>query len=620
MDPIHLTDDQLDYELALRGINNLSHRRIKQSKLREFLQAEAKGIETLPESNTSLLLESEDMNSISQMFEDICVKIQKMFENRSSVGVDEARSQLIHLKHRIARLSTNEDAGNDIFDLSKNVNDLFSEIEEYQKEIVSRKAPQVQQSFNLNLSKAQLCPDVPSALSNLSIGGAAAVVESSKKASIQGRIRESLIEIASLSENEKKEIAEELDSYLLNPNAVEFRPSSINTGAIKKVTAPRNHPFTPKVLPKFDRFPKEVLSQSTSGSIFSSARNSYPYKPIPKGFTNYSNPPQDPSTIPINPQFTNMGYGYGNQHFSNQYNIHPLTPPNPDYSPYRDQPFERNFNNYRRKVPVNQWRIQFSGVEPNNNVHEFLAQIKLLQRAEGVSDQELLYAIVHLLDGRARQWHFNIYDKVGTWEQFVNAFKNEFLPTNHDYLLLSTIESRLQMKSETIGTYIIEMQSLFKRLSIPLQEAHKVYIVQKNLLRRYALSVAPLGIETLEELSKVCKRIDSYRLSTDQAEIKGQKQVYCIEEKSDDESSNCSNEVCPLGIDKPGNTTQKFSKNVNSSYRRACFNCKKEDHHFRDCDQPRTRVFCFGCGTPEVISTECQKCSGKVKRNPKMAA
>lgn len=43
MDPIHLLPDELDYELAIRGVFNLGTSRQKTKCLREFLKREEEG-------------------------------------------------------------------------------------------------------------------------------------------------------------------------------------------------------------------------------------------------------------------------------------------------------------------------------------------------------------------------------------------------------------------------------------------------------------------------------------------------------------------------------------------------------------------------------------------------
>lgn len=58
--------------------------------------------------------------------------------------------------------------------------------------------------------------------------------------------------------------------------------------------------------------------------------------------------------------------------------------------------------NVRRFVPIHQWRLNFSGENRDTHLQEFLAQLRILQRSERVSNEDLMLSIVHLLSGRAK--------------------------------------------------------------------------------------------------------------------------------------------------------------------------------------------------------------------------
>lgn len=232
MDPIHLTEDQLDYELAIRGMYNLSHRRIKQSKLREFLLAESKNNNQLPESNTSVIDESEDFQTLFEIYEEICGNVQVMFENRSTVGVDESRSKLIHLKFRIARFGVDENNRDDVYDLAKNVRTLLKEIEEYHKQIVELKKlkevpKQVFGPGKNNVSKLLFNGQPFPSEQSKSPLGAASLSNNSKSSSeaAKKKLLETMVELSELSDTERQNVLYELSSLSLNPNAVEFGPS-----------------------------------------------------------------------------------------------------------------------------------------------------------------------------------------------------------------------------------------------------------------------------------------------------------------------------------------------------------------------------------------------------------
>lgn len=88
------------------------------------------------------------------------------------------------------------------------------------------------------------------------------------------------------------------------------------------------------------------------------------------------------------------------------------------------------------------------------------------------------------------------------------TMKTEFLPPKYDYKLLTNISNRRQKPTETFAEYLTSMQSLFKHLSIPINEQHKVCIIEENMLSKYAVATSVLDIGSLDQLSKVCRRVD----------------------------------------------------------------------------------------------------------------
>lgn len=125
-----------------------------------------------------------------------------------------------------------------------------------------------------------------------------------------------------------------------------------------------------------------------------------------------------------------QGYQHGNQ--QNPYF------PSPSY--YGSVPI-------RKSVPVNQWRISFSGEEKSEvktdlNIHDFLEQVEMFSRAENIPEPELLRQIVHLLHGRARAWYQNVYRQIFSWQQFIQAIKEKFLPLDNLFNLLLEMENR----------------------------------------------------------------------------------------------------------------------------------------------------------------------------------
>lgn len=170
---------------------------------------------------------------------------------------------------------------------------------------------------------------------------------------------------------------------------------------------------------------------------------------------------------------------------------------------------EEHFH-YRRRVPPNQWKISYNGEGSTIDLFTFLKQVNAFRRAEGVyDDRELIYSMIHLLTGRARLWYLGIYEYLRDWTDFVNAIKTEFLPPNHDFLLMAEIDKEKQKPGESCTAYVSKVRAKFSCLSNPISDARQVFTVLKNLQSDYAMTMSPLGLQNLDELLVIGKRIDS---------------------------------------------------------------------------------------------------------------
>lgn len=281
----------------------------------------------------------------------------------------------------------------------------------------------------------------------------------------------------------------------------------------------------------------------------------------------------------------------------------------------------------RKSVPVNQWRITFSGDGRGLHLYDFLSQVSLFQRSEMISDEELMYSLVHLLNGRARQWYASLGDSIDSWEEMIEALKDEFLPLDYDYHLLNDISTRRQKTTESFGEYITLMKSLFRWLNVPIAEAHKVFIVRKNLLPRYSMGVAANNLRTLRELTEVCRRIDSATAAAAPSRTAGlpfenssyypnvgtrntsaprTAQVAEVNCEYDVDDQFCGSEICAL----------RRGQGQGNSGAYKCYNCQKDGHVFRSCPAPREGIFCYNCGGKDVTVKNCGKCaSGNAGRD-----
>lgn len=288
--------------------------------------------------------------------------------------------------------------------------------------------------------------------------------------------------------------------------------------------------------------------------------------------------------------------------------------------------YDRYQRSNRKPIPVNQWRITYNGDGKDPHLYSFLNQVDMYQQAEQLSDNELLRSAVHLFGGRAKLWYQSIYDMVDTWEDLVRALKEEFLPGNYEYKMFNDISNRRQKPNESFGEFITHMKSLFRCSSVPISEQHQLFIVQQNLLPRYAIAVAPLCLRSLAQLTEACRRIDDAAMQNRQLfnlpfeqypnptpRFNPFNRPRQVSEVQNNNAQANANERISLISHRPF----RGNSNTNGTPRlvRKCWNCDQEGHSFNVCIEPRNRLFCFKCGFNGVISRECQQCSGNASRD-----
>lgn len=184
-------------------------------------------------------------------------------------------------------------------------------------------------------------------------------------------------------------------------------------------------------------------------------------------------------------------------------------------------PITTNNGNYNQRqhvktVPVNQWRISFSGdVSSLNkhdvNIYKFLEQVNLFRRASRITEEELLDQIIHLLAGNARDWYQTAYMRIRTWRQFADELRKKFLPADYNYDLVAQANRRKQGKTESVSAFINAMELIFHSMSEPMAENHRLYMVRSNLLPHFTDLVAATNPQTIAEVENVCKRLEGAR-------------------------------------------------------------------------------------------------------------
>jgi hypothetical protein len=119
-----------------------------------------------------------------------------------------------------------------------------------------------------------------------------------------------------------------------------------------------------------------------------------------------------------------------------------------------------------RKSPpleiVRKWNLKFG---PQDSVYSFLERLDELKSAYNVLGGDMLLAIPELLKGSVVLWYRNNHSNFASWQNFLTAFKERYLPLDVDDALWDDIQSRTQGAGESVADYVMSVRILLRRLT-----------------------------------------------------------------------------------------------------------------------------------------------------------
>ncbi|XP_050295859.1 uncharacterized protein LOC126735794 [Anthonomus grandis grandis] len=261
---------------------------------------------------------------------------------------------------------------------------------------------------------------------------------------------------------------------------------------------------------------------------------------------------------------------------------------------------------------VFRWNIKFNG---QTSVNDFLERVEEIRLSRGVLKEQLLRSAPELFTGDALLWYRT--NKFASWDDLVTKLKDSFRPYDYEYGLWDEIRRRTQGSQERVLTFIVAMESLFRKLSESPSESVKLNLIRRNLLPYIQSRLATHEIHDLHELTRLSRAIEETEarvqrfvppptnirqlLEPELAYRKPSHHVASIESYSE------PSDVKPI----IPNNHSAFSTSIDAvSSVVTCWNCGDSGHRFRKCSKPKT-FFCFRCGKRDVSAKTCPTCSKK---------
>lgn len=259
-----------------------------------------------------------------------------------------------------------------------------------------------------------------------------------------------------------------------------------------------------------------------------------------------------------------------------------------------------------KMVPVYKWNLEYDG-EGSQSVASFIERAEELSMARGVSFQELYESAVDLFSGTALIWYRSARRRIFSWEQLKEELKVVFQSADYDDRLQLEILHRTQGEAESLDLFLAAMDGLFGRLSVPLSEETKLQRILRNVNTFLQDKLCMFNITSLDDLRRLGRRAEVGRLrsSTHQPPPRPTGVL------EPDLAWTSSRRKPTLGnIAYVNSGRDPLSSNRHHTRPLKCWNCKKENHTYRNCQEEK-KIFCFGCGEAGVKKTACTRCKPK---------
>lgn len=288
---------------------------------------------------------------------------------------------------------------------------------------------------------------------------------------------------------------------------------------------------------------------------------------------------------------------------------------------------------------VRKWGIRFDG---NTDPVSFLERIEELKVCYQFSDTDLLLALPELLRDKVLLWYRNNKCFWCTWNDFVQAFKAQYLPPRFNFWLEEEIRSRTQGQKETVAEYVTAIQTLMRRLGCmqPNLQLERVY---ENLRPEYKLYIKRQDFCTLPQLMSLANDYEALQNATHYFRPPpASSQAYVLETayapkktKEPDAVRNCALQMLPpiphetsrspsmvktpprrypeaLAVAAPvrtptGSPSPSPVTPIQYSRQEVCWRCGRRGHRKSQC-RGTPRIFCSWCGKDGIMSRDC-KCS-----------
>lgn len=313
-----------------------------------------------------------------------------------------------------------------------------------------------------------------------------------------------------------------------------------------------------------------------------------------------------------------------------------------------DDEFPAQATPHRPKLlHMHNWKIAFSGDEESQmTLSEFLEAVRWKQNECEMTDRELMRGAHNLFVGPALRWYKANFHRWAKFKDLQSALIANFRPADYDERLWDQLRLRTQGPEEKLNLYISEMQSLFALLEEIPSEGSRLKFIKARLNPFCLQNIKHLrAIDTIDELADewieleaLKSRVDNYRApSAPSNPIEPNLAPKTKPQPKQKDAAHLNEMAIPFAerardtIRRPFKSTARQPNHAPASDKpnpafalkspevRACWNCDKKGHIFRDCRSKQVNIFCWTCGNKGVTKYQCSEKCRQPKNVPRAA-
>lgn len=639
MDPLHLLEDELAEELAVRHIVETGDAGI--AKLKLILVSEHAGIIPKPKALSNIRQASE-MRACRDKLKSLSGSCQDGIRESDDSVLSILQSRVTHLQDRVHRLQPVARSYDGIFDLVSEVDDFCKSLDEARVSIGSNESlatdnrgEGLASNFGQNLNATTVttgATDAPlmstriqspaqlsTTINSDFLPQSTTVPPSSNGNYIFDPARNSMPFNLIPPPNSDAGIIAAMQQHRLTSTVVTTGTKSriSNTGTVPRQNL-TNHPPVWNFRPNAGGVPHQA---STAANQY----GNWYFPPVVSGALPHVSMNQSPSW-----NFTPCAGPIPPDH-PGEHNVEypPVFPP---FQPNVPDPVVNNNAGPRpgQMYQMGKWNLQFRGTTSEFPVDEFLFRVETLARSSNIAENMLPFGMHYVLHGPAQDWYW-VYHRdnpQADWNAFKEAMRRHFSLIETQVEIREKISRRKQRSGESFNEFYLAVAGLAARLNQRMPENELIEILRANMAPQLKNALLFHPTHTVATLQEYCKRYErlwqvesasvnrqpkpSFAPRVHEISASVEPVPYGVQHVDPNVYYDFSQYPYPYAYEEQVEAFQKFEdkkKVANRADLMICWNCDEMGHIWEDCTVATRNVFCYGCGLKNNYKPSCTRCN-----------